>query len=546
MSSDLISYNGYNFNSYSNISISAVAQDDDAGRTTLYHRWRLRVETTIYAGEGETGGQAGIHFRRIRDRLSKKGQALTIYHQGFDDGLFEVNVNDTGARDVTFGPHPRVITWEPEGHENAVKVVWECEFCISACNRWKGIMSVNYGISTRIDHAGYTTRTVSGYLEIAMTRKADKSLPDTADAYRDDIVLGRLPNFHREHTWNLSADKRRAEFTIVDSQIQSPNEYPPGVISIEGSHGIGWTRKQSATLPQSIRVQIELAQGQPRSKAWEIFRAIVSRRLTFIGRSNAFLENLYVDESLFGNSFSFSINYRTFTDPNKSLAVLFSTSGLGTALNLGTWENWKSSIESLQSHRGQANLAHKPEDDQIVDLCSDGYAPNEPDSARVLFTLDRTPAPSLTNKKPSPGKSYLRYETWMQTDEEVPTTIQISIAPDDLDSAGNKFDPKNPEATLGSKVSGPEVLRFVETQSGRIEVVWKGYAERVGYPIPRPDKLEIGGVTLRRVGKARFMQKFLGNQLGQPVYAAAWNQRYVVSKRPEKMDTENLDEWSMW
>ena len=395
MSDDLVSYNGYDFNSYSDISISAVAQDDDSGRTTLYHRWKLRVETTIYAGDDETGGQAGIHFRRIRDRLSKKGQALTIYHRGFDNGLFQVNVNDTGARDVTFGPHPRVITWEPDGHENAVKVVWECEFCISACNRWQGIMSVNYGISTRIDHAGYTTRTVHGYLEIAMTRKADKSLPDTADAYREDIILGRIPNFQREHTWNLSTDKRRADFTIVDTQIRSPNAYPPGVVSIQGNHSIGWSRRQAAILPQTIRAQIELAQGQPRSRAWEIFKAILARRLTFIGTATVFLENLYVDESLFGDSFSFSINYRTFVKPNKS--ILNALAGLGTSLNLGSWEAWKVSIESLQSHRGQANLKHKPEDDQIIDLCSTEYGPNEPDTARVPYTPGPTPAQSLSN-----------------------------------------------------------------------------------------------------------------------------------------------------
>jgi len=260
-------------------------------------------------------------------------------------------------------------------------------------------------------------------------------------------------------------------------------------------------------------------------------------------------ENLAVDEDLFGNTIQFSIGYRTIVDHNMSIVevirTLFARSKIGESLNLGTWENWKSSIESLQSHRGQANLKHKPEDDQIIDLCSTEYGQNEPDTARVPYTPGPNPVRSIVNPKPSPRKSYLAFDTWMETDEEVPTTIQISVAPDDLDSAGNKFDPKNPEATLGSKVSGAAVSRFVETQSGKIEVVWKGYAERIGYPIPRPDKLVIGGVTLRRVGKARFAQKFLGNAMGQPVYAAAWNQRYIVSERPEKMDTENLDEWEM-
>ena len=118
--------------------------------------------------------------------------------------------------------------------------------------------------------------------------------------------------------------------------------------------------------------------------------------------------------------------------------------------------------------------------------------------------------------------------------ENVPTTVQVSVAPDDL--VGQAFDPKNPEATLGGTSSaGREVDRFVETQSGRIEFVWRGYAERVGYPIPRPDKLKVGGYELRRTGRGSFLQGLIGNMLGQTVYAAAWAQRYVVSKRPKNM-----------
>jgi hypothetical protein len=130
----------------------------------------------------------------------------------------------------------------------------------------------------------------------------------------------------------------------------------------------------------------------------------------------------------------------------------------------------------------------------------------------------------------------LKFETYLDYDEEVPTTIQINVGEDDLKL--EEFDPNKPDATLGATETGSKITRFVETQAGRIEVVWRGYAERVGYPIPRPDRLTVGGIELRRVGRSRFVQKFMGNSLGQPVYAAAWNQRYVVIKRPPKMDKQ--------
>jgi len=544
MSNDLIKYNGYQFNEYSEMSVSATMQDDDSGRTTLYHRYKIRVETTIYAGDEDNEGEAGLHFRRIRDRLTKKGQALIIYHKGFDAGLFEVNTTLTGQRDLTFGPHPRVVTWDPIGHENAVHVVWECELCISACNRWDGIMSINYSIGSRIDKAGYTTRTISGYLEIAMTRVNVRRIPDSADAYRDFIVVGRLPNFEREHHWNLSSDKRRAEFTITDTQIRSPNEFPVGVISIRANHNVGWSRRQAAILPQTITASIELAQGVARSRAWAIFKAIVDSRLKFIGNGTVFLESVYANEEIFGNSFNFNLSYRLFMEPDESilsaLPGMFTSTGLGSALNLNTWQDWSRSVEGLQSHRGQANLSHDPSKDQLIDMCSNSFLlESQADTDRVPYTPGPNNGQRLVNSKPSARKSYLKYESYLGVDENVPSTTQVPIGQDD--SQRVPFAPGEQTASLGGTKSGLNVSRFVESQSGMIEASYMGYAERVGYPIPRPDKLTINGVDLVRKGEGKFLQKFQGNVLGQPVYAASWNMRYVVDSRPGVLD--KLNDW---
>ena len=537
MTTDLLTYNGYQFNEYSHITVNATMQPDDANRTILYHRYKIRVETTIYAEEDETQGQAGEHFDRIKDRLTKQGKVLEIHHRGFGVD-FLVNATATGKRDVAFGPKPMIVTWDPIGEVNAVEVVWECEVCISACNRWTGVMAINYSVVYRIDQAGYTTRTISGYLEIAMTRVGTR-IPDSADRYRDKIIMPHLPSFTRETTWALSLDKRRADFAIVDSEIRSPNAFPVGVINIRGNHLAQWGRRRAAEISQNIRVSIELAQGQPRSRAIEIFRTIVAVRTQYAAaRGTIFLENLFCDEELYGNTFNLGVSYRFLVQPSDSvmtaLTGFFEAAAIGQPLPLNTWQQWQASIANLQSHRGSAQLNHDIRQDEIIDLCSSNFESVPIDMQRYIPPVPRR-IPPLQNQRPAPNKSFIEFKTWIGFDDDVNTTVQVSMGPDDLRLSGNKFDPTKPDAALGDKDTSAQIERYVETQAGRVEITWKGYAERVGYPIQRPDKIQMGQYRFKRIGKAQFLQHFEGNVLGQPVYKAAWNQRYVLVDRPTKM-----------
>lgn len=523
-----VTYNGYTFNEYSHATVSASMVEDEAGRTILYHRYTLRVTSTIYAEDSETN--AGEHFLRVRRKLTKQGAKLTLEFEGFGPKL---DVNDYGVSDVAFGPKPRMLSWSPIGATNAVEIVWECEFCIPTCDgegvRFTGLSALNYSISVRINKSGYTTRQVSGYLEIAMTR-VNRSIPDTADAYRNRIILFRPIDFERETTWNLSADKRRADFSITDSQIESPNAYPPGVIDIKANHRVGWSRRQLATLPNSISATITLAPTMPRSHAWEMFRAIVRTRIPAdIGdRQTIFLDTLDVNEELYGHIFSFSLTYRILFHPGHSaLSSMFTSTNIGKSVSVD-WASWSASVDALQSHTGMANLVHIPAQDQIVDLCAPEFqgdvplyylAPNAGESEYYRFC----------NAQPPPDRSYLRFEPQLNAIEESPATSQIKVGPDDrLPMAFDKFDS---QASLGQSTG--ESRRYVESITPGVEFEWSGYAERVGYPIPRPEKLTISGVELVRKGPSEFRQKFLGTHFCQPVYGAAWRTRYVAIERPE-------------
>lgn len=541
-SPDSVFYNGYQFGEYSHVSVNASFAEDEAGRTVLYHRYVVRVVATIYPKEGDS--VAGDHFSRIRRQLTKQGGHLRIQHQGFARN-FEVN-GSGGQRDVMFGPKPRMLAWDPVGEELAVEVIWECEFAIPTCedgasSRSSGVMAFNYSIAWRIDTAGYTTRTIAGYIEIAMTRLG-RSIPDTADAYRDLVEVNKPDNFQRETHWTLSKDKRRADFTVVDTEQRTPHPFPPDVINIRASHRVGWTHRQLATLPQTISATIELAQTAARGRAWEIFKAICEQRLQFgLANGTVFLEGVQLDEDLFGNTFNFALSYRYYTalEDRSPLAELFNATGIGSDLRVGTgldWSLWSQSIAHLQSHRGFAEQSHNPEQDTIIDLCVDEAEPTPPATTKLPLHLGSVYT-RFCNERPPADRSYIRFESTLETYDELPTAVQVTLGKDDLEL--EQFDPSNPLPNLGES-SVEEITRFVESAAGSVDFVWKGYAERVGFPIPRPDKLTVGDIELVRKGSGRFRQKFLGVHLCQKVYAAAWNQVYTVTERPERLDYGDL------
>lgn len=543
-----VRYNGYTFGRYSHVSISAEMVEDDSRRTIVYHRYRLRVETTIVAEAGDA--YVGQHFLRIRQLLSKAGQSLFINHAGFGPPL-NINFSDTGlVKDVNFGPKPKVIQWTPVGETNSVEVVWECEFSLPTCDgqsgvRYTGLAAFNYSIVYRIDRWGYTTRTVSGYLEIAMSRSGD-SLPDTADAYRDLVNATKPIDYERETTWTLSPDKRRADFTIVDTQIRSPNAFAPGVITIRGNHRVGWSRRQAAVLRNTISVTIELAHNRPRGEAWDIFRRIVQQRVAIANNDNygggVMLETLEADEELYANAVSFSLTYRIIPAKSAALLKFFSSSGLFSTLAPWTdWQYWSESLRDIQSHRGVSRLEHSKTEDQIVDLCTQAINTQVPNP----YFVPQPPPTTffrLCNLKPPPDRSYVHFEAAMTSIEDVPTTVQVTIGRDDLQ--GKEFDPSDPTSGNGETDQSAEIQRFVEEAPAGLEFQWIGYAERLGYDIPKPGKLRFGDVELVRKGKAFFRKKFIGLFFCQPLYAAAWNMRYVVVRRPSQTPTDEADPYN--
>lgn len=524
----VLEYNGHRFSDHSHVTVAGEMVYDDADRTVVHHRYRVTVDSIVVPEVND--GDVGDAMLRIRQKLTKAGGVFTLENKGFGPSL---KVNQGRVRDVNFGPKPRILDWSPVGDTNAAEVRWECEVCIPTCEgyggaRFTGLATINYSVDYSINERGYTARTVSGYVAIAMTR-VGRSTPDTADAYRESVLVAKPPNFHRQQTWNLSADKLRADFSITDVEIESPNAYPPGVVNISARHNVGWQksgpqRAGRAWLPNVITADIELAQGRPRSHAWEIFKAIVESRLNIVRSTNrtVFIESLSVSEDLFAPNIGFAIDYRIVAD----ISEFFSVTGLLQPLGY-TWQNWANAIESSFGSRGIANMRHSANEDRIVDLCDTGTLA----SGQPTWTGVNTPGyrlRPLTNQCPSPSYSWLRFDASLTDELYYGTVFETSL--DRYELHERAFDPSDPHPTLNEIETDAEAV----ISGGAISQKWRwrGYAERVCYDIPRPGRLEIGNQVLIPTGKPIFRRKFLGSHLGKPKFGASWDIQYRVKQRP--------------
>src|SRR5581483_718208 len=181
-------YNGVTFPvETQTLGIDGKAHYDPAGRTVTYMEWTVTLKSVWAAAPGDTIDATMTTLRRT---LMTPGGQFIYNAKGF--GSLVVNaplrVPQQDPADVAWGPKPQEFKWRPLGANLAAEVTWSVTVCVPECTTaaYLGkIAAGTYSVTFAVDPQGYTTRTVSGTLEIPMTRRTveDRSLPDTADSY---------------------------------------------------------------------------------------------------------------------------------------------------------------------------------------------------------------------------------------------------------------------------------------------------------------------------------------------------------------------------
>lgn len=531
-----LSYNGYTFDGATHVTISTEFVTDDADRTVIYHKITLMAKTVV-ANDNTTDNT----IESIRARLGESGKPLTFIQQGFGDDLVINPVGGGGLRDIKWGPKPQVLEWEPIGSCRACEVVWKCVTCIPMCAdrtaRNIGVLALNYSVDYTIDQRGYTTRTISGYLEIAQTRNG-ANLQDNCDAYRERITPTVPIGFKRQQNWTSSLDKSRLDFTIVDTEIPTPNAFPPSVVDISGRHRVRWQRgRDGGFLRNTINLDVEMAADAPPALAYAIFVTLARLRINqaIANTQGVLIDELGVDENLFGRDSSFIVGYRI-TSP---LDELLGDSGLWQPLG-GGWAAWHASMATAHDQRGFAGLRLLNANDAIIDACTNQQSLSwNPQQAELGAVAPPPGVATLKNTLPDPKYSWLRYRTYVFTGRHRPVARQAVLQTKDSDvSSYNQNDTNGPN--YGAKSGIDDILQ----QGGRSRYTHTliGSAMRVGYPIPRPVLTQVGSSLAVEVD-GQFVQTLQANALGVPIYSANWSITYDLENSPSLVKpTANVKE----
>lgn len=532
---DTIIYNGFSFTGATQIKVRVEKVLDDAQITVIYHRFIIDVIAFISPTQGANDTDSTMDT--LLQSLSHNGADLYVNAAGI--GTY-INVNrPSGVQDVNWGPKAKVLDWEPIGGNQACEIKWQVETCIPVCEnapRYDGIIALNYQSSFDRDEHGDVTRTTVGYYEIALTRQAGTNIiPDSADddKYRSQVSVNIPEGFKRREQWACSADKRREDFTFIDTQIPSNDPYPPNVTGINGRQTIRWSRTSMATPVSSLSMEVSPLAGINGAEAWAIFLTILRKRLqaaVTLGHG-PFLETIEAEETLFGRPCSFRASWRVFisegTDP-LDVTPLPNYGGLWKPHDF-TWPAWHESLkDTAYTSRGTSKLQEAPGTAKIVDLCQ---------SESTLSVASITDSPSSQSASPlgfrneisSPDKSYLDYNATITVDESRPVVRHSpmqqaeSVTLDGSDMLGSQ--PANFQDGGGEE----DVIQ--ERGQGSYRLVFRGHAIRAGYDIPRPELPAMPGLTPIRE-KANVVFSGLGTFFGVKVVAAAWKITYLLTKAP--------------
>ena len=400
----LISYNGLEFAGpmvNSRASIEPIRGDDD--RSVVYHKLTIEIHAIVDieqcgVQQSELTGTTYLSMLdKIRYMLSQDGQSLK-----FEDKIFgRLHVNTGGSNyydliDVDFGPRVRLGSITPIVSNKTFEIVWSVTAAIGQCPEYDGgdltggfvkswaqgdVKQFVYAVSWSSDYKGYTSRTVSGFIEIVLAPALSANFITTsADDYRESLTVAIPYGFRRvANDWTLNEKRDRINFVIRDEEIHSPSPFPADVVDISVSHrvAVGLSSAfQRATA--TLSGYCEVANGCDTVKAWErLYPIMMSRIESAISINGAIMViDVVVDEDIYARTVHVEILYQKLgTSPMGFIA----SAGLFTPVT-DTWSDWRTSMYGPSdtensaglpwSRRSVANLSYDPSDDLIVRPCT--------------------------------------------------------------------------------------------------------------------------------------------------------------------------------
>lgn len=211
------------------------------GRSIKYVEHTMTVSGWLYSTDLPSAtGTVDSAFANARQILAQSGGILTIRGKGFGD--YTINQNSNNNRDVKWGPHTEVVTWEPIGNITC-RFEWVVKFTLP----WKdnaatrvGILDYTWETEYNYDAEGFCSRTTNLEMEMTGTRAVPglTFVPanDHIEQWLDQVICTCPVGWRRTgHRFTISKDKSRATFTFTD---ESDKGFPffPGIADMDVIH----------------------------------------------------------------------------------------------------------------------------------------------------------------------------------------------------------------------------------------------------------------------------------------------------------------------
>lgn len=550
-----LSYNGFAFSGGADagMHIELKPVEDGSGRTIEF--CELSISITKW-----------IHTSRVAEankKLTQNAGVLILTGMGFDD----LTINQSGVWDVDYGPKPGPLKWQRKGGNTWWLLEWSVVSRIPICGcdgstpfYQDQLEALVYDVDFSIDEEGMTNRSINGSLTIPSTKTTvcAKNVRDSADKYRKRINPKVPLGFKRaEQTYRLDASRRRLNFSFVDTEVNSDNPYPEGIVHIAARESVENEDLSFLRWTYSISGSVVVARPYPKSWAWEKFLLVVLDRANW-QRQNAgartiasdgakeplkggiqLMTKLRFEDEIFGRRSTFSVSWILAT----SLEAIIKDSGIFKPIDDLDWAKWRDSMKDVWDQRGWTGLVYEPSNDAIVDLCDNtNNSSQNSDDRTKEETKDAT---EVHGNKPTEDTSWVVYKSWivMSTKERIAIHKPLPRAGGygrvaQSGGGGNEVKesyksnerPKTDIKTLDT--NRPDIIQRtgMPTQSCRLI----GHAIRIGFEIVPPRLTSVNGITTKPIeAENTFKQTVIGSAEGYPIYAAEWDIGYILDRTAE-------------
>ncbi len=559
------SYNGITFPAalHSKIIARPVYQHGEVSRKAV--DYSLTIDTVLTYTDpplsaavtaNQDMGTNSIQYRKL---LTEPRKTLVYGGQGYGDFIVNQFANGTAipngyrsVRDVSFGPKPRLLTWEPIGSNRSAHVTWTCDFRLTEClsnnapDR-NAFLEVTYETVFNVNEEGLLTRTVRATLEIAANAQGANFL-DTVDKYTTRFKPPVIEGFHRETNRHIERDHRVMQITYTDTEIASDNPFYPGMVQMDASHSVSGTFYGTQWV-NVISGTLRWGKGVPASLAWVYFSRLVADRFRrnkevkiynshnsghFVKRANIPV-SIAMTEQIYNREASFNIAWTALVD----VYNVVDATGIFTKVPNVTWANWHTSLAQIQSPFGAAGLQEKSADIKVVDVCG-SQVPALPNN--VLAPL---PAPTGTPWLNFSCSSISPAQSWIYAGPPTVKIITIGEPAPQFPNGGDKTSlltptPSGTPSTTGFKpyfnpwspsASSSGTVYYQARTPNQYMLEVKGTVIRVCYEPYFPKFKSYGGVDLILRETIPSLKKIPGQFF--PIYVLNYTSTYYMDRLPQ-------------